>query len=511
MIYKAITSEMTSKHFNTSLLVSNLPLLSVVLIEAQLRYFLMQTDGNASYFSVVMQVLFESAPFFIAHYLAVKMVTKTTANMADKMPKRQAVLFWVAGFAGYPLLSFTLNNQFPSYNDWSLLSLQGVALSAVASLAWFINRAVLNHKQSNYWPVYYKLFSLNAVIFLLLLVWVIGMAAVLNGEPVESNGYTWRAVIDVSELAPFINYIWQLAIVALIVGGLYCINRYLLIRQLLAKHGVLVFLSGVLIAILMFSPIFAKILLLLPLNSGELMLFPSAQRDAFAPSNYPVIFVIFVVTAPIILVVERQAQDKAVVQIAQEKALTELKLLQQQINPHFLFNTLNNLYAMTLTKSELAPDLIMKLSNLLRYTVYEGQKEKVTLEQEIQYLQGYIALQKIRCQNRCEFDFIWPENAGDYSISPLLLIMLLENAFKYGVETTSKSTYVKLHLSITDNKLSLLCENPIFPVEKSQTSGLGLANLYRRLVLLYAGKYTLISEARGPIWHANLTLELEPC
>jgi len=154
----------------------------------------------------------------------------------------------------------------------------------------------------------------------------------------------------------------------------------------------------------------------------------------------------------------------------------------------------------------------MQLANLLRYTVYTGQQEYVPLNQEIAYLQDYIALQKIRSGDKCQLKVSWPEVADKHKIPPLLLIIILENAFKYGVEQAVDKSYVYFDLSLKGNSLSVTCENPILiDTVESETSGMGLENLRRRLSLIYPDKHHLhISSVNGK-WCTTLTLELESC
>jgi len=276
----------------------------------------------------------------------------------------------------------------------------------------------------------------------------------------------------------------------------------------LAKQGILAFVAGALICIIVVTPIFATLVLWLPLNTPNVTLFPSQTHQVFALANYQFMFWLLAISTPLILLFERQQQDSELTQISLQKTHTELKLLQQQINPHFLFNTLNNLYALTLIKSDDAPNLVMKLSNLLRYTVYEGQKEQVTLAQEVTYLQGYIALQLIRSHDKCTLDLKWPEHDEKFTLPPLLIIMLLENAFKYGVEPTIEKSHIRFHMQLSKNVLTVVCENPIFAHKLQKASGLGLENLSRRLTLLYPGKHTISSGPIGELWRAQMTLEL---
>jgi LytS/YehU family sensor histidine kinase len=341
------------------------------------------------------------------------------------------------------------------------------------------------------------------------------MAGVFNSNQDSNDNQSLSVIIDITniftEFGQFIDYLWQFLMVAAVIGCLYGINRYGLIRQVLAKQGVLAFVAGALICIIIVTPIFATLVLWLPLNTPNVTLFPSSHHQAFSLANYQFMFWLLAISTPLILVFERQQQDTVLTNISLQKTHTELKLLQQQINPHFLFNTLNNLYALTLTKSDDAPNLVMKLSNLLRYTVYEGQKEQVTLAQEVSYLQGYITLQQIRSHDKCKLDLKWPERAEKFTLPPLLIIMLLENAFKYGVEPSIEKSHIRFHMQLSQNILTVVCENPLFTHKQDKASGLGLENLGRRLTLLYPGKHTLSSGPIDELWRATMTLELIPC
>ncbi|MFT6835286.1 MAG: hypothetical protein ACJA0H_001322 [Francisellaceae bacterium] len=494
---------MLTKTINRNLLSLNLPLLCAVLLETQIQFLSVQGDSGSAYLQIMLQLIIESLPFFIAHHFA------------DKAPRPRAVLIWLLGFICYPLLSLIISLQSTTFEYWSLLSPQGWILAVFASAAWFINEVLKMRDKTRAMQFISKLFSLNIVIALLLVGWATVMAGVFNSTQVPKDNPSQTVIIDLNnifnEFGQFFEYFWQLLVVAAVIGCVYAINRYCLIRQVLAKQGILAFVAGVLICIIIVTPIFASLVLWLPLNTPSVRLFPSSLHQVFAPVNYQFMFWLLAISTPLILVFERQQQDTALTQISLQKTHTELKLLQQQINPHFLFNTLNNLYALTLTKSDDAPNLVMKLSNLLRYTVYEGQKEQVTLAQEVTYLQGYIALQLIRSHDKCTLDLKWPEHAEKFTLPPLLIIMLLENAFKYGVEPTIEKSHIRFHMQLSKNVLTVVCENPLFTHKKDGASGLGLENLSRRLTLLYPGKHTISRGPIGEIWRAKMTLELIPC
>ena len=474
-----------------------LPLICSVLLESHLHFLSRHGANGSLYIQIVGQLFIESSPFFIAHYIA------------SIKQRNQQVAIWSLGFLCYPVLLFLMNMQISPYNDWALLSVQGWLFSVLASAAWFVNRALKTHNKTRSIRLVSQLFSLNTVLMLLLLGWAIIMAGIFNSH---QNNQSLNAVIDVmnilTEFSQFLNFLWQFLVVATLIGCVYAINRYGLIRQVLAKQGVLAFSMAALVCIIIVTPIFASVVLLLPLNSPNITLFPSDNHQLFAPVNYQFSFWLFAISTPLILAFERQRQYTVLAQTSHQKIDTELKLLQQQINPHFLFNTLNNLYALTLIKSDDAPHLLMKLSNLLRFTIYEGQKEFVTLTQEVAYLQGFIDLQQIRSKDKLRLDLKWPEHDKKFILSPLLIIMLLENAFKHGVEPAMTQSYIRFHMQLNDNILSVVCENTFCDHTQYNTGGIGLDNLRRRLALLYPGRHDLKSAPRNGVWCAEMTLEL---
>jgi LytS/YehU family sensor histidine kinase len=193
---------------------------------------------------------------------------------------------------------------------------------------------------------------------------------------------------------------------------------------------------------------------------------------------------IFLVPIPLLFCLWLYEQWKWLQQLKAGKAQAELALLRTQINPHFFFNTLNNLYALTIKNSKQAPEVILKLSDMMRYTIYEGEKEMVKLSDEISYLKNYIALHKIRYQKSVEIIFNHPTDTN-IRIAPLLYIILLENAFKHGIETLSESAYIHIDLFEKNEWICFEIENNFDSNEISVSNGIGLQNLNQRLLLLY--------------------------
>ena len=172
----------------------------------------------------------------------------------------------------------------------------------------------------------------------------------------------------------------------------------------------------------------------------------------------------------------------------------ELKLLKGQLNPHFLFNTLNNLYGLSVLKSDKLPNLMLKLSDLLRYSLYETQEKLVPLENEIKYLENYISLEKIRLEDKTEIKFTKSGDFTDKKIAPMLLIVYVENTFKH-LDLTNQNSKVIIKITLNDKKLIFNCENT-FDIHANNNleegkSGIGLVNAEKRLDIIYPNKHQL--------------------
>jgi len=194
-----------------------------------------------------------------------------------------------------------------------------------------------------------------------------------------------------------------------------------------------------------------------------------------------------------------------------EKIKSELSFLKAQFQPHFLFNTLNNIYSLTLNNNPLAGKSILQLSGLLRYVLYESETEKVDLQKEISHLQEYIELEKIRFVARLELSFNISGNVSDKKITPILLIPFLENAFKHASNKLNEKIWITIDLIVKETNLHFTVENSVFPEGKTQMhnnySGIGLENVKRRLSLLYEN-YTLNYGLKENYYHSFLMIPL---
>lgn len=188
-----------------------------------------------------------------------------------------------------------------------------------------------------------------------------------------------------------------------------------------------------------------------------------------------------------------------------------VKFLHAQLNPHFFFNMFNNLYGVSLTSPERIPDLILKLSSLMRYQLENGNKPTVSIDNEIKFIENYIVMEKERIGKRCEISFVFPDDSARLSrfqIAPLILITLVENAFKHSLTIINK-WFVTINIDLTDNTLRVNILNSL-PDEslKNESTGIGLINIRQRLELLYKGHYHFVTSRNEQEYRTSLTLQL---
>lgn len=202
-------------------------------------------------------------------------------------------------------------------------------------------------------------------------------------------------------------------------------------------------------------------------------------------------------------------QQLIIQKITVEKLNSEVNFLRAQVNPHFLFNILNNLYALTLKKSELAPDVVLKLSEMMEYMLYDCTDEKVLLEKETAYLNNYIELERLRFSDQAAIGLTINGELNGYEIAPLLMLPLLENAFKHGLSKQTENSWLRMNIALEKSTLTVSVENAKPPMVISTIKGgIGLDNLKKRLELLYPYKHTLEFEDKKNTFLAKLSIEL---
>lgn len=197
---------------------------------------------------------------------------------------------------------------------------------------------------------------------------------------------------------------------------------------------------------------------------------------------------------------------KQIQTLKNEKSIAELALLKNQINPHFFFNTLNNLYALIKDDPDTAQKYVIKLSDMMRFTIYKGKEELVTLQEEITYLNNFIELQTARYHKNIEVNFQQNINSNTILIPPLLFIILLENAFKHGVESLIDNAFIYIEIKEKEENILLSIKNNFDPEVLSKSSGIGLTNLKERLNLLYPKTHCLTCKIENDTYLVTLEL-----
>lgn len=190
---------------------------------------------------------------------------------------------------------------------------------------------------------------------------------------------------------------------------------------------------------------------------------------------------------------------------------TELTLLKSQLHPHFFFNTLNNLYALSMERSDIVPGLILKLSSLMRYVLYCSRKKTVSLKDEIDFIKNYVELERLRVGENQDILFQVDGNLSEEEIAPLLLIPFVENGFKHGLMTTAKNGYIHINSTIHDDRFLFTVENSKLKNSSGTDDGcnrIGLENVMRRLELYYPESHSLDIQEDNDRFYVELTIRL---
>lgn len=189
----------------------------------------------------------------------------------------------------------------------------------------------------------------------------------------------------------------------------------------------------------------------------------------------------------------------------------KLELLKAQLHPHFLFNTLNNLYGLTLEKSSDAPELVLRFSELLDYMLHKTKANKISLTDEITYIKNFADIERFRHGDKLDFSIKCKGMANNIYLSPMILLPFIENAFKYGIHPLKEKSPIKIYISTTDNELFFYIENNTFRdlQHNNKSNGIGLKNIKERLDLLYSGSYSLDISNNTDKFKVSLKLKLK--
>lgn len=230
---------------------------------------------------------------------------------------------------------------------------------------------------------------------------------------------------------------------------------------------------------------------------------------------YKILDLIYISSFPVLIKLwQRQVQQERRAQkLTTEKLGAELQLLRNQLQPHFLFNTLNNLYGMVLSGHRRAAEVVMRLSDMMSYMLYECNSNQIALEREITQLKNYIELEKVRYGDRLEVSFEVGGQLEGQQVAPLLFIAFWENAFKHGPAQMEQPSWISGSLWVEDHKLDFRLENSV-PVKLEEdegpgpNGGIGLSNVKKRLNLIYPERYTLQTRDEGETYFVSLNIDL---
>lgn len=199
---------------------------------------------------------------------------------------------------------------------------------------------------------------------------------------------------------------------------------------------------------------------------------------------------------------------KKINDLKNEKTTAELILLKEQINPHFFFNSLNSLYSLIKKDPDAAQNYVLKLSDMIRFTVYEGKKDTVSLKDEITYLKNYIDLNISRYHKEIDIQFNQHIENNSLQVAPLLFIILLENAFKHGVEKLTNEAFVHINFSQSENEIYFEIKNNFDEEIENSVPGIGIENLKNRLNLIYKDNYTFNTSKDKNVYCASVKINL---
>ncbi|WP_435416840.1 histidine kinase [Parerythrobacter aurantius] len=486
-------------------LVRALPLVAAILLAALWRQQAADDRLLGAFAWHAAMATLAAVPFIAAHALALSM--RPAAALAA----------WLAGFVIYPVAVHLLvaadrpGTLLPSIPESTVAALFSAAALLLGGREGYRLRGGDVAALLRRMPV-----TLDGAVIALLCAWTMATTSLFASTADAVRNQPLSVWFDPARIsahpAEALGYLWQFAVVAVLFYGLYWGARHLLVRRMLGTHGWIPFALASVSYWVVATPIVGSIVMNLPLNLPDWTILPSETRDPFDPINFGFTFGVLALVLPIVLAGERLLAEQRDASGRHALVRAELDLLQQQINPHFLFNSLNTIYALCLRDRAESGEAVLKLSDLLRYTVYEGQREWVRLDDEIVYLRNYLDLQMLRLGDRCAVRCDWPDEARHFCVPPLLLIMLVENAFKHGIEPSDRASRIGITASLDADTLRFVCENSLDPdVESDGAPGLGLSNLRRRLELILGDGFSLTSRRDGDRWRAELELELRPC
>lgn len=314
--------------------------------------------------------------------------------------------------------------------------------------------------------------------------------------------FAWGFGLDKNPKASFINALYFLPGHIIMVYSLL----YFLVPRFLLQRKFFQFFLGFLILVVICASY--TLLAQLSVNSIGVLLGATIRIDRIV---FPFVH-IGAIAISIKLLKHWYLQQKLTLEAEQQKTVAELNLLKAQLHPHFLFNTLNNLYSHTLEFSPKSPEIVLKLSGLLCFMIYENNSTKIPLVKEMELLENYISLEQLRYGDRLEISVTVTGDIEKYQIAPMLLLPFLENAFKHGTSKQIDQCWISFNLSVENSIMSFKLINSIEPNldgEVKKIGGMGFQNVIKRLQLLYKDNYLIETVKMEDVFVVDLELALE--
>ncbi|MFY0592766.1 sensor histidine kinase [Roseivirga sp.] len=289
--------------------------------------------------------------------------------------------------------------------------------------------------------------------------------------------------------------------------GVY-INLYIFVPKLLLKGKRLLYGLVMSVWLLLVAYLGAKLFVYLykDVSPSTSEFFDSAGGLASTAVEF---MVVYALAMSLYFINEWYIKERKLRALESQNLKAELSLLKGQINPHFLFNALNSVHVLIRTNPELASNTLEKFSDLLSHQLYEVDKDEITLTQEVQNLDNFIQLQKIRHQDHVEVNWHYSGDLNSKSIAPMLFLNFVENAFKHGESLTDGLVKIEITIKVEGSRLMFNCKNSaLVEVELKENSGLGIENIKRRLNLIYPHKHELEIDSTNNTYSVHLALDL---
>lgn len=289
--------------------------------------------------------------------------------------------------------------------------------------------------------------------------------------------------------------------------AIFYFNWYVLISKFLARNKILLYLASVVATLFLLALIQAPIdyYIFRKYNTSMASLYTTERMAQYMISGLVVVFI----SSALKVTGNYIRNERLNKELETQKLAAELAYLKSQVNPHFLFNTLNNIYSLAYKQSPDTPDAIMKLSLLMRYMLYESNDAMVSLDKEVDHIKNFIDLQKLRLREQTSIKFFIEGELAGIQIAPMLLMTLVENAFKHGLVSKNEIGII-LKLVVEEDRIVFSTVNNTSTHKKRDFGGIGLENLKRRLNLLYSGRHKLTLEEKDGTFYATLKLYFKP-